>query len=459
MKKLLFSRSQKKHFSDTVVRIGKNNLGFSLVELIVIIAIMAVLVAIAIPVLGMFIEKAKIANDKQAVNDVMYAIDLASEGMNYQNGNSGLAIPIGFVVLTNTDGVQIIGSNSTNDSNFENYNELYIKTALENALGQQYLSSSSLAFDEWRGSNIPTLYNDTSELYEKVKTTSNSVVEIMTNSSISQYADSLGLRFQDYETGSTGADVVAQIAVRIAEKYTDEQQFIDVWTNQSSVFTQNSGFGLECQEDYMAIRTAYNEAVASYVETSHSSEKGSEHATHIRNFTELDIEEKLVNNLGSLAGGAAALIVEPIFKSKGLVVPGTIRENIFDNDKVHEDHGWLSKCTYCDDEAGFLNDSVQRCTECKTAVTNYNSSTVAHEDARAFYKMMVSFANSYADGETSWDDYDSYIANMNAVYQELSTLTAQYDESGVSYIILSVYQDEKTGVLYTECNTPGVLDE
>ena len=55
-----------------------NNKGFSLVELIVVIAIMAILAAVAIPTFSGFITKAKISNDVSFVNDVTYAAKIAS---------------------------------------------------------------------------------------------------------------------------------------------------------------------------------------------------------------------------------------------------------------------------------------------------------------------------------------------------------------------------------------------
>jgi len=55
-----------------------NNKGFSLVELIVVIAIMAILAAVAIPTFSGFITKAKISNDVSFVNDVTYAANIAS---------------------------------------------------------------------------------------------------------------------------------------------------------------------------------------------------------------------------------------------------------------------------------------------------------------------------------------------------------------------------------------------
>lgn len=54
-----------------------NNKGFSLVELIVVIAIMAVLAAVAIPTFAGFITKANVASDESFINDVTYAAKIA----------------------------------------------------------------------------------------------------------------------------------------------------------------------------------------------------------------------------------------------------------------------------------------------------------------------------------------------------------------------------------------------
>lgn len=116
MMKLLFSRSHKKHYSDAVVRMGKNNLGFSLVELIVIIAIMAILAGIAIPVLGSFIEKAKKGNDISLIGDIMRAVEIGNKSGAYINENSfalgSMEVPIGFIVLTQDSGMQVITSST-----------------------------------------------------------------------------------------------------------------------------------------------------------------------------------------------------------------------------------------------------------------------------------------------------------------------------------------------------------
>lgn len=55
----------------------KHNKGFSIVELIVVIAIMAILAAIAIPTFSVFIKKARESTDIQYMHDVEYALKLA----------------------------------------------------------------------------------------------------------------------------------------------------------------------------------------------------------------------------------------------------------------------------------------------------------------------------------------------------------------------------------------------
>ena len=77
----------------------KNNKGFSLVELIVVIAIMAVLAAVAVIGVSVYIPKAQQAADQQMVADIQKAIDLYAqlEGAELQPGQSG------YVVIKKTD--------------------------------------------------------------------------------------------------------------------------------------------------------------------------------------------------------------------------------------------------------------------------------------------------------------------------------------------------------------------
>lgn len=55
----------------------KNNKGFSLVELIVVIAIMAVLMAVLAPAMLRYVEKSRIQKDKSAVSEAANAAELA----------------------------------------------------------------------------------------------------------------------------------------------------------------------------------------------------------------------------------------------------------------------------------------------------------------------------------------------------------------------------------------------
>ena len=55
----------------------KNNKGFSLVELIVVVAIMAVLVAVLAPTLLRYVEKTRVQKDESAVSEVVEAAKIA----------------------------------------------------------------------------------------------------------------------------------------------------------------------------------------------------------------------------------------------------------------------------------------------------------------------------------------------------------------------------------------------
>ena len=56
----------------------KNNKGFSLVELIIVIAIMAVLVGVLAPTYLQYVEKSKKSNDVSTVDSIVNAIEIAA---------------------------------------------------------------------------------------------------------------------------------------------------------------------------------------------------------------------------------------------------------------------------------------------------------------------------------------------------------------------------------------------
>lgn len=56
---------------------GKDNRGFSLVELIIVVAIMAVLMVVLTPAMLRYVEKARVQKDESAVGDVLEAAELA----------------------------------------------------------------------------------------------------------------------------------------------------------------------------------------------------------------------------------------------------------------------------------------------------------------------------------------------------------------------------------------------
>ena len=55
----------------------KNNKGFTLVELIVVIAILGVLMAVLVPQYIQYVEKSRISADESAVGEIIHAIEAA----------------------------------------------------------------------------------------------------------------------------------------------------------------------------------------------------------------------------------------------------------------------------------------------------------------------------------------------------------------------------------------------
>lgn len=83
----------------------KDNKGFSLVELIVVVAIMAVLMVVATPALLRYVEKTRIQKDESAVAEVQNAVKIAcAEESVYDEVVT--ALESGAVTVTVTTGAQ-----------------------------------------------------------------------------------------------------------------------------------------------------------------------------------------------------------------------------------------------------------------------------------------------------------------------------------------------------------------
>lgn len=76
-----------KKFSEKI----KNNKGFSLVELIVVVAIMAVLMAVLVPTLVRNVEKTRVQKDKNAIAEVRQAVITAMAQEQFQDAAASTA--------------------------------------------------------------------------------------------------------------------------------------------------------------------------------------------------------------------------------------------------------------------------------------------------------------------------------------------------------------------------------
>lgn len=110
-KKLFCSNSMSKHFSETVQRIGKNNAGFSLVELIVVIAIMAILAAVAVIGLSAYIPKAQKAADDDLLNNINYIFNAACLDNGF--GTDAVTNAVWDMENMTLESVQVNGQNNT----------------------------------------------------------------------------------------------------------------------------------------------------------------------------------------------------------------------------------------------------------------------------------------------------------------------------------------------------------
>ena len=109
----------------------KNNKGFSLVELIVVVAIMAVLLGVLVPTLVRHIESSRLSKDKKNLDELRVAMEVALANEKFADIkctdvviNSGKAVSVetegaSFDDDLNTDFVKEVKDNFSNKSGFD----------------------------------------------------------------------------------------------------------------------------------------------------------------------------------------------------------------------------------------------------------------------------------------------------------------------------------------------------
>jgi type IV pilus assembly protein PilA len=92
----------------------KNNKGFSLVELIVVIAIMAVLMAVLAPALLRYVEKSRIQSDDSTAAEVKNALEIALSDDEIYDAIAGSTADV-VVTYSNDGSINVTGDTTNND--------------------------------------------------------------------------------------------------------------------------------------------------------------------------------------------------------------------------------------------------------------------------------------------------------------------------------------------------------
>ena len=111
--------------------------GFTLVELIVVVAILAILAGVGIPAYSGYVKKANMQADMTLVNDIEHALTLAGYSGTFNEGEGGYII-LSVDGIVNAD--EIAGSN--------------LEKALIAAFGTGYADTLKLAYAGWNSSGL-----------------------------------------------------------------------------------------------------------------------------------------------------------------------------------------------------------------------------------------------------------------------------------------------------------------
>lgn len=246
------------------------NKGFSLVELIVVIAIMAILVGVAVPVYSSYIEKAEISKDKQLVDEVAHALQIAYAGEQFDGTATVVLTESGASVSGGSDAatawvtqamVSTFGSDWQNSLKLEHKWGGAVNVTSEVLAYFSGVASDSPLYGVYNGTSVPTFADDVDELFELVRDTS-----LWVSSNLDSTGAALVKGAAGYTTNSSNGGV-----------YGDPSAFADAWSAFDSVSQMSSGYDenfnagsvdeatLSAAVANAAIIKARNTAIATYL--------------------------------------------------------------------------------------------------------------------------------------------------------------------------------------------------
>lgn len=124
----------------------KNNKGFSLVELIVVVAIMAVLIGVLVPTLVRNVEKSKKQKDISAVEEVRNQLTVGLADEKYSALKGTITCEKGHIALNESSGKTIDPEKTANDYIKEVCQNLNAKDTFEKQLTSKAYGDKTVVF-------------------------------------------------------------------------------------------------------------------------------------------------------------------------------------------------------------------------------------------------------------------------------------------------------------------------